>query len=255
VKSCLFIGEVEHRRFEPVAHEFRYKVCYYYLDLDEIDGIFKIPLLLTKDKWGLLSWWRKDYIYPNDLSIKEVVKKAILTQTGEDFDGPIRMLTNISYFGFCFNPVTFYYCFDPDEKLRFIVSEVTNTPWKQRNTEVYPFRGENKTLQQHAKSFHVSPFMQMEIDYTFVLNKPGEDIHILMQNRKTGDQKIVFDSTLDLKRKELTKTNVILQFLRFPIMTVTTVAAIYWQALILYFIRKTPFYSHPEKTLRIGDKQ
>lgn len=255
MKSCLFVGEVEHRRFEPVSHEFRYKVCYYYLDLDEIDGIFNIPFLLTKDKWGLLSWWRKDYIHPNDLPVKDVVKKAILTQTGESFDGPIRMLTNISYFGFCFNPVTFYYCFDRDEKLKFIVSEVTNTPWKQRNTEVYPFRGDKKTLQQHPKTFHVSPFMQMEIDYTFVLNKPEENIYILMQNRKTGDQKIVFDSTLELKRKELSKSNVALQFLRFPFMTVTTVAAIYWQALILYFIRKTPFYSHPDQNLRIGDKQ
>lgn len=254
-KSCLYVGEVEHRRFLPVQHEFRYRVCYYYLDLDEIDGLFNVPLLMTKDRRGLLSWWRKDYIHPNDLPIRDVVTKAIHTQTGEAFAGPIRMLTNISYFGFCFNPVTFYYCFDENEKLKFIVSEVTNTPWKQRNTEVYPFRGDDKTLQQHPKSFHVSPFMQMGIDYTFVLNRPGEKISILIQNRKTGEKPLVFDSTLELTRKEITNANVLKHFLRFPFMTMTTVAAIYWQALLLYFIKRTPFYSHPDQNSRIGDKQ
>jgi DUF1365 family protein len=248
VKSCLFIGEVEHRRFVPVKHEFRYKVCYYYLDLDEIDGIFRFPFLLSKNSPGILSWWRKDYIHPVDKPIREVVTASIKKETGEDFTGPIRMLTNISYFGHCFNPVSFYYCFDPNENLKFIVSEVTNTPWKQRNIEVYPFRGDSKTLQQHPKSFHVSPFMQMEIDYTFVLTKPGQKIHILMQNRPTGGQEIIFDSTLDLRRKELSKRNILAHFLRFPLMTVTTVVGIYWQALLLYFIRKTPFYDHPEKS-------
>ncbi|MFL5785992.1 MAG: DUF1365 domain-containing protein [Bacteriovoracaceae bacterium] len=253
MKSRLYVGEVEHRRFEPVHHEFRYKVCYYYLDLEEIERIFKIPVLFSCHFPGILSWSRKNYIHPTDKSIREVVTDSIKRQTGEDFSGPIRMLTNISYFGFCFNPVSFYYCFDQNENLKFIVSEVTNTPWKQRNIEVYPFRGDNKTLQQHAKSFHVSPFMQMEIDYTFVLNKPEEIIHILMQNRPTGKTNVIFDSTLKLKERPITAWNVFSCFMRFPFMTFTTVAGIYWQALLLYFIKKTPFHSHPDQKVRIGD--
>jgi len=253
LKSCLFVGEVEHRRFEPVHHEFRYKVCYYYLDLDEIEKIFRYPFFLSLNSPGILSWWRKNYIHPTDLPIREVVTSSIKKHTGEDFEGPIRMLTNISYFGYCFNPVSFYYCFDKDEKLRFIVSEVTNTPWKQRNIEVYPFRGDNKTLQEHPKSFHVSPFMQMEIDYSFVLNRPENDLYILMQNRPTGGKNLIFDSTLKLKRKEITNLSILTHLLKFPLITFKTIAAIYWQALLLYFIKKTPFYSHPDDKLRIGD--
>lgn len=253
MKSALFVGTVEHRRFSPVRHEFRYKVCYYYLDLEEIDRIFRFPLLLSKDAPGILSWWRKDYIHPTTGTIREVVTQAIQKQTGESFAGPIRMLTNISYFGFCFNPVSFYYCFDEEENLRFIVSEVTNTPWKQRNVEVWPFKGDRKTLQQHPKTFHVSPFMPMEIDYTFVLTKPDDSIHILMQNRPTGGTALVFDSTLELKRKELTRANVLAHFLRFPFMTFITVFGIYWQALVLYLIKRTPFYGHPDQNVRIGD--
>lgn len=253
MKSRLYVGEIEHRRFEPVSHEFRYKVCYYYLDIDEIDGLFKIPLLFSLNSPGILSWWRKDYIHPTEKSIREVVSESIKKHTGETFSGSIRMLTNISYFGYCFNPVSFYYCFDQNENLKYIVSEVTNTPWKQRNIEVYPFRGDKKTLQQHAKSFHVSPFMQMEIDYTFVLNKPEESIYILMQNRPTGGKNLIFDSTLELKEKPISAWNVISHLFRFPLMTFTTVVGIYWQALLLYFIKKTPFYSHPDEKLRIGE--
>lgn len=253
MKSCLYVGEVEHRRFVPVRHEFRYRVCYFYLDLEEIDRIFRVPFLLSKNSWGILSWWRKDYIHPTDRPIKEVVADAIRKETGEEFSGKIRMLTNVSYFGFCFNPVSFYYCFDESENLRYIVSEVTNTPWRERNIEVYPFRGEKKTVQKHPKSFHVSPFMQMEIDYTFVLNKPEESLHILMQNRPTGGSELIFDSTLDLRRVELTRTGLVSHFFRFPFETLKTVAGIYWQALVLYFVRKTPFHSHPDQNARIGD--
>lgn len=245
LKSCLYPGTIEHRRYTPVANEFKYRVCYYYLDLSEIEGIFKYPLFLSMNSPGILSWSRSDYIHPNNQSIREVVTESIFKFTGETFDGPIRMLTNISYFGFCFNPVSFYYCYDHNEKLRFIVSEVTNTPWGERNIEVYPFNGEEQTLEQHPKTFHVSPFMQMGIDYTFVLNRPDENIHILMQNRATGQKELIFDSTLDLKRVPLTNWNITKHFMTFPFMTLTTLIAIYWQALVLYFIKRIPFYSHP----------
>lgn len=245
LKSCLYPGTIEHRRFSPVGHEFHYRVCYYYLDLDEIKDIFRFPFLLSMNSPGILSWSRSDYIHPKEKSIRDVVTESIKKFTGETFDGPIRMLTNVSYFGFCFNPVSFYYCFDREEKLRFIVSEVTNTPWGERNIEVYPFRGDDKTLQQHPKTFHVSPFMQMGIDYTFVLNRPDEKVHILMQNRATGEKELIFDSTLDLKRVPITRWNITKFFVLYPFMTLTTMMAIYWQALLLYFIKKTPFYDHP----------
>jgi uncharacterized protein len=88
--------------------------------------------------------------------------------------------------------------------------------------------------------------MQMEIDYTFVLNKPENDLYILMQNRPTAGKNLIFDSTLELKRKEITNWNIFIHFVRFPFTTFKTIAAIYWQALLLYSIKRTPFYNHPE---------
>lgn len=247
MKSFLYPGTIEHRRFSPVSHEFRYRVCYYFLDLDEVKSLFRVPFFFSYNFPGLLAFHRKNYMGPVDLPLKDAVKMAIKKHTDEDFEGSIRILTNISWFGFCFNPVSFYYCYDASEKLKYIVSEVTNTPWGERNTEVYPFRGEKQTLQQHPKTFHVSPFMQMGIDYSFVLNRPEEKIHILMQNRKTGEKDVIFDSTLALKRVPMTGLNVFWHTLKYPAMTFTTVFGIYWQALLLYFIKKTPFYDHPER--------
>lgn len=247
MKSCLFVGDIEHRRFAPVKHEFTYSVCYYYLDVEEIPKIFRVPFLFSYNFPGLLSFWRKNYLKGRSGTIREVVASIIKEKTGNDFDGPIRMLTNISYFGYCFNPVTFYYCYDREENLKYILSNVTNTPWGENHIDFLTFKGGDKDLFSLPKSFHVSPFMPMEIDYKWVFNIPQNDIYVLMQNRHSGTDPLVFDSTLKLKRKELNFQNVLTYFLRFPFVTFKTSLAIYYHAGILYFLKKIPFYTHPNK--------
>ena len=54
----------------------------------------------------------------------------------------VRLLTNLRYWGHCFNPISVYYCFERDaEKPVAAVLEVTNTPWGQRHMYVVPMRG------------------------------------------------------------------------------------------------------------------
>ena len=53
--------------------------------------------------------------------------------------GPIRMLSQLRNYGHCFNPVTFYYCYDAaDTRVETIVAEITNTPWRERHSYVLP---------------------------------------------------------------------------------------------------------------------
>lgn len=50
-------------------------------------------------------------------------------ETGTQPSGPIRLLTHLRTFGICFNPVSFYYCYDAtDSRVETIVAEITNTP-------------------------------------------------------------------------------------------------------------------------------
>ncbi|MBA2404777.1 MAG: DUF1365 domain-containing protein [Bdellovibrionales bacterium] len=246
-KSALYVGEIEHRRFSPKKNFFSYSVCYYFLDLKEIPALFNIPLLFSLNRPGLLSFWRKDYLGSETQSIDQAVRDVILAKTQKICLGPIRMLANISYFGFCFNPVSFYYCYAEDgETLQFIVSEITNTPWGEKHQQVFSFAEKEISTFRFAKDFHVSPFMPMNIDYTWVFGKPDAGLHVFMQNRNMSEQMVNFDSTLKLERRELTAKNIFTYFLKFPFVTMKTMLAIYFQAAIL-FMKRVPFYSHPSK--------
>jgi len=246
-KSSLYIGNVEHRRLSPVENIFNYSVCYYFLDLDEIHSIFNKSFLLTYNRLGILSFFRKNYLGNKNVDLKSEVAKVIQEKTNEKFEGKIKLLTNISYLGFCFNPVSFYYCYDFNKKLQYIVSEITNTPWGEKHQNVFkmPMESEKMTI-EFKKDFHVSPFMPMEIDYTWVFHEPKENLFVYMQNRHFGEKKIFFDTTLKLERKDLSERNMILAFFKFPLITFKTVAAIYYQAAKLY-LKRVPFYTHPAK--------
>lgn len=250
MKGAIYLGEVEHRRFLPLAHEFRYPVCYYYLNVDEAHKIFRFPFIFSCNFPGILSFWRKNYFGDPKIDLKTSICEMIKDKTGERFNGQVYLFSNISYFGYCFNPVSFYFCFEESGELKFVAAEITNTPWGERHVELLKADGSKKIVHQFAKSFHVSPFMEMEIDYTWVFTQPAEKMTVLMQNRRTGEKKIIFDSTLEVHRLPLTAFNVMKAFFRFPLITFKTTLAIYWQALVLY-LKKAPFYPHPIKEKRL----
>ena len=87
--------------------------------------------------------------------------------------GPIRLLTHLRYFGYCMNPVSFYYCFDAaGTALETIVAEITNTPWRERHQYVLPVAERRRALRfEFDKDFHVSPFMPMEMQYRLALQR------------------------------------------------------------------------------------
>jgi DUF1365 family protein len=247
LNSGLYVGDIQHRRFSPRENIFSYNVCYFFLDLNEIVSIFRIPFLFSYDKPGILSFWRKDYLGQSSESLDTSVRNLIALKTQQTCTGPIRLLANISYFGFCFNPVCFYYCYaDDGVTLQFIVSEITNTPWGEKHQQVFTILDKKINTYHFPKDFHVSPFMPMEIDYTWHFKYPSEQLFVYMQDSLQGSNEIIFDSTLRLDYRPLTAANVIGSFFKFPFITFKTMAAIYYQAMKL-FIKRIPFYSHPSK--------
>ena len=239
--NALYVGDIEHRRFSPTKNNFTYQVSYYFIDLEKAAETFKIPFLFSFNSPGILSFWEKDYLSA------ETVRKTIYDELGRKSNGPIKVLTNISYFGYCCNPVSFYYCYAEDgETLNYVVSDITNTPWREKHRQVFEMEAAERKVFKFQKEFHVSPFMPMEIDYTWVIRKPSERIYVLMQNRPLTETKIIFDSVLMLKRYELTAPNIIGTFLKLPLVTFKTILAIYYQAFKL-FLKKVPFHTHPSK--------
>lgn len=249
MNSCIFSGTLGHCRHVPAVNSFRYDVFMLYLDLDELETVFK-PYWLWSTCRANFAWFRRaDYLGCSEQSLSQSVRDLVAEKTGHTPTGPIRLLTNLRYLFYKSNPVSFYYCFEADGKtLHSVVAEVTNTPWGERYCYVLgeqqrtqPKEGGNDHCFQTAKQFTVSPFMSLDMDYWFKFSMPAEQLRVEMQNHRQGEK--IFDVELSLQAHPINSLNLAKQLLRIPLMTVKVTASIYWQALKIW-CKGVPFLGH-----------
>lgn len=249
MNSFLYTGSVRHRRYLPRPHSFDYRVFQVYLDLDELDSFLAQSRFWSRRRFAPARFRREDFLRPKDIPLKQAVCDLVERKTGNRPAGPVRMLAHLRYFGYCFNPVTFYFCYDQSGlELETTVVEINNTPWDERHCYVLS-ESENRGSKDRKrfrfrKDFHVSPFMSMEIDYDWFFTVPGPSLNIQMENFEEGRK--IFDATLLLRREEATKSALNRVLLSFPLITAKVIGAIYWNALLLW-LKKIPFHTHPDK--------
>jgi len=249
--SALYIGHIRHRRFGPRRNDFRYRIFLTLIDLDELPALFAGRWFWSSERPALARFRRADYLGDPTTPLAEAVRDRVEQHTGTRPMGPIRLLTHLRYFGHNFNPVSFYYVFDASgTRVETIVAEITNTPWDERHAYVLPI-AEAEAVSggvwrwQFDKAFHVSPFLPMDMHYDWRFSAPGERLDVHMENWRHGQCE--FDSTLTLKRHELSAGNLARVLWQHPFVTLQVSALIYWQALRLW-CKRTPFFTHPKKT-------
>jgi DUF1365 family protein len=241
--SAIYEGTISHRRFAVRAHELRHRIALMYLDLQELDGL--LDGRLTAARPGLVRFRRNDYLGNPHLGLGDAVRMLLERRTGRVPAGPIRLLTHLRTFGHCFNPVSFYYCFTPQERLEAVVAEVTSTPWGERHAYVLERSGEGPVLTaSFAKALHVSPFMGMEQHYTLRAVTPGATLAVHIESHELGA--LAFDATLALRRAPLSRRGLACLTARYPAATLRVLALIYGHALALK-LKGVPLHGRPEE--------
>jgi DUF1365 family protein len=245
--SCIYVGRIRHRRAQP-RQEFTHGLALAYVDLAELPQLLGGRLLARGP--GALRFRRRDYLGPAAVPLDVAVRDRVQELCGRRPQGPIRLLTQLRSFGLCFNPVSFYYCFDQaGTELVGVLAEVTNTPWGERYSYLLADRAGGSPVLSGSfdKELHVSPFMGMDHVYEARAAVPGPGLSVHIESRRGGAT--AFDATLTMRRRPFSRGQVARMVARHPLATVRVLALIYGHAVGLK-LAGARVHPHPRTAAR-----
>ncbi|HHP0458732.1 TPA: DUF1365 domain-containing protein [Vibrio harveyi] len=242
MNSRLFIGNVRHRRFTPIKHELNYSIFMPAIDVDELEA-------LEKKVWGFGSrWWhwarfkRSDYIGGKGC-VKSAVQDKLEALAGVRLTGKVIAVCHLRYLGLYFSPVNFYYVYNKEGEWKYLLAEVSNTPWNERHYYAVAADEQDEEFGwEQNKAFHVSPFNPIDQLYRWKIKPLTDKLNIHLECHK-GEKH--FDATMAMKAKPFSSNALLKCLIVTPIQTVKVMVGIYWHALKLW-IKGAPFYSHPK---------
>jgi DUF1365 family protein len=222
-----------------------------YIDLEELPELWRESRLVSAHGPAPLRFRREDHLGQPEEQLDRSVRRLVRELGAKPVSVPLRLLTNLRHFGYVFNPLSLYYCFDEeDRRIEAVVADVSNTPWNERHRYVlFPESRDPASATfraAHAKQFHVSPFMPMDLEYRWTLSEPGERLSASISCLR-GDEEVL-DAWLSLERRPWTAREIRRALFRFPVMTGKVIAAIHWQALLLW-LKGVPVQYHPGETV------
>lgn len=239
LNSAIYVGEVRHKRLQPCEHSFFYKIFFLAIDLDEMDKLNTLCWWFKRDKFAPLSFRSSDYLQQKERVTKDLVWQKVEQLGGENLAGKVLFIGQMRCFGLYFSPINLYYCYNQSNQLAYLLAEVSNTPWHERHYYLIDINSDLTC----DKDFHVSPFMDLNMRYQWRIKAPGEDLILHIENYS---EKKIFSASLNMKRIEFSNQNLRNCVLSIPVMTLKTLAGIYWQALKL-FIKGVPYVAHSTK--------
>lgn len=243
--SALYVGRVMHRRLRPRMHQLDYRVFSFALDLDRVDGLASRLRLFSHGKFNLTAFHDCDFGDGSGASLKAQVV-ALCEPRGIDGIDKVVLVAMPRLLGFAFNPISLFFCHRADGTLLAIVYEVHNT-FGERHRYVRAVRDSGTVRQQANKAFHVSPFLPMELDYSFRVRPPDEHYDLAITVRDDNGPLLV--AVQRMERRELNDRAILAAALALPLMTLKVAAGILWEAARLW-LKGVPIHPHPNKRQR-----
>ncbi len=259
MQSCLYECRVMHHRFVPKEHKFNYRIFLVALDLDEIELCNKKLFFFSVNRWNIYSIKEADYLptfekvhnptktNANELkqdsskSLKERVINYLAHNNINCEGGKIVLVTVPRIFGYAFNPVSFYYCYDKSGTSVAAIVEVTNTFREMKLYLVNKTNEGNKPRfsARMAKNFYVSPFSKVDLSFDFDLYEPSHVFAVCIDDY--NEKSRVLESTMAGPRRSMTDSRLLVWLLKYPLLTIRIISLIHIHALKLY-LKKIPWF-------------
>ena len=230
--SCIYTGQVIHKRFKPKEHIFNYKVFSLLIDLSELNKLENELTFFSYNKFNILSFYDIDHGPRDGTSLTSWVKKNLNSNKINSENIKIKLLCYPRVWGYVFNPLSVFFVFDKKSNLISILYEVKNT-FGEQHTYIFKINNENQILEHYCnKKFHVSPFIEMDCQYFFKILKPGDKLSVII-DQYDKDGKILFASQ-DGVRNDLNSKQLIKSYIKHPLMTLKIISAIHFEAFKLW---------------------
>lgn len=240
----LFCGRVMHARHRPVRHRFLYPVFFIGVDIDHLPPS---RWWLGMDGPGLIAFRSRDH---GDGSgrLRPWLEKLLSEQGVPLPRGRVELQCFPRVLGYQFKPVSFWYCHDADGTLRLVLAEVNNT-FGERH--VYLLQApdgaaiDRQSELRATKVFHVSPFCEIAGHYRFrfLLQAERRVVHIDHYDREG----LLLSTFVQGKARPATMVQLLRTFLVYPWQSLTIIARIHWQALLL-FKKRVPWHRRADAT-------
>lgn len=315
--NAIYERVIVHTRYQPIVYQFSYKLYLMFIELDDktTDCAFDdYWLWSSKDKDlrtipVIASFRASEYLSKQKVQelVQEEWEKYLTSHNIRDIRNDTRsnmlmdslsiksvcLLTHFRYLGLKFNPVSYYYCFDQEDNLVAMVSEVHNTPWSElcwyvhltpkvtrsqseKNQTLYCptfmkeslgsnvpdpnyywSSGKPRYTDCKIKKMHVSPFFEMSYMYRVKYDSPDKLLNVsweMFSQEKNGRGRRDFYASMRLRKVDISQSSLFKVLLAYPLMTAKVISAIYYQAGMLY-LRKVPFITHPSKRKQITEDE
>ncbi|MDP3856866.1 MAG: DUF1365 domain-containing protein [Stagnimonas sp.] len=248
--GSLYTLRLMHRRRVAPRYRFVYRIFYLLLDVDRLDELDRRLRWFSHNRFNLIALHDTDHGRGEPGGLRRWAE-AVLAAQGVGLDGGrIRLLTQPRMFGWAFNPVSFWYCEHADGRLRAVIAEVNNTFGERHSYvlsaaqagasagEALPY----ETELTKEKCFHVSPLLDLKGLYHFRFGEPGPGLWLRLDETREG--RPLIDTALSGQRRPLSDRVLLGQLIRMPVQALKVLAAIHWQALLIW-LRGAKFHRKP----------